>query len=277
MPELVLHLQWVTLPDLVDRDDFTVRLLDLLQLTKSTRSGTLRQQYWKQNAHLVELRLTFVLGGELVANHIWIRRDKLLSSKGYIVRLHLRSITIKQDPGKSLSVTMASIVSRSRLSKTFEHDPGVDLEYYDSDVINCGPLTISDYGNLERRVNEAKESIERITDEERINGIKFYSQILLLRNKCYFFPATSWTGQDVKDWFALIGFAAVDPAPEFDNQLSGELLLNLNASKLFTEGNWTLLEKKYEAYCEGLKLKAECPQLLIKKLRSYSSMRNLLV
>ena len=169
---------------------------------------------------------------------------------------------------------MASKVSRSRLSKIFEHDPGVDLEFYDSDVLNCGPLTISDYEKLAEKVNEAKESIGSITDEGRIDGINFYSQILLLRNKCYFFPTTSWTGQDVKDWFEHIGFTPVSPSAEFENQLSGRLLLYSDALKVFTEDDWTLLLSKYSAYCQ--KLQTECPDLRVKELRKIYKVTKLL-
>ena len=84
-------------------------------------------------------------------------------------------------------------------------------------------------------------------------------------DKCYFFPTTSWTGQDVKDWFTLIGLAF--DSPDADNQLSGRLLLYSDALKVFTEENWSLLLKRYLAYC--LRLQTECPELNIKELRKF--------
>ena len=61
----------MTLLDLVDRDDLAVRLLDLLQLTeKVPEAGLCDDGVGGKDAHLVQLGLTLVLGGELAADHL---------------------------------------------------------------------------------------------------------------------------------------------------------------------------------------------------------------
>lgn len=67
----VLHLQGVALEDLVDRDDLTVRLLDLFELTKEVPEAGLGDDgVWRKDAHLVELGLTLVFRGELAADDL---------------------------------------------------------------------------------------------------------------------------------------------------------------------------------------------------------------
>ena len=161
---------------------------------------------------------------------------------------------------------MAAILNRIALSEIFGYDPGADLEFHlKSGVVNCGPLTISAYKKLAEEVDKIQEGLASITEGWRSNSIRLYGPMFLCRDKCYFFPTTSWIGQDVKDWFEHIGFTPVSPAAEFDDQLSGRLLLESDALKVFTEDDWTLLLEKYSAYCK--RLKAHWPELEVKKLR----------
>ena len=154
---------------------------------------------------------------------------------------------------------------RYELVEIFGYGPGSDLIIHWSGVFMCESLTISAYKKLAEEVDKVQEGLSSITEVWRSNSIRYFGPMLLCRDKCYFFPTTSWTGQDVKDWFEHIGFTPKSPAVEFDSQLSGRLILESDALKVFTEDDWTLLLEKYSAYC--IRLKAHWPELRVKKLR----------
>ena len=156
---------------------------------------------------------------------------------------------------------MAAILNRTRFSKIFGCDPGADIDVdLESYVVDCGPLTISAFTQLKEKVAEAQK-----TDIGRLNGYKMYAPFFGDEGKPYFFPDVSWTSEDVIEWFEHIQYTPVSPSAEFDNQLSGRLILYLDALKVFTEDDWNLLLKKYSAYCQ--RLQTECPDLSVKELR----------
>ena len=158
--------------------------------------------------------------------------------------------------------------SGSTLFKIYEYDlRGFKLLIdVGSNVGSCSSsLTIASYKEFVRKVVEAQESLESITDEWRKKAIRRISPMIPDLDMCYFFPAGWWDAQDVLDWFTLIDFTPVSPAADFSNKLTAHLILQSNALDLFTEDDWTLLREKYSAYCK--KLKAHWPELKVKKLR----------
>ena len=155
---------------------------------------------------------------------------------------------------------MAAILNRIRFSEIFGFDPGADIDVdLESYVVDCGPLTISAFTQLKEKVAEAQK-----TDIGRLNGYKMFAPFFGDEGKPYFFPDVSWTSEDVIEWFTLIDFT-------FDadlSQLSGQLLLNSDATKLFTEADWDRLLRKYSEYYRKLPY----AESRVKNFRTYSSM-----
>ena len=142
---------------------------------------------------------------------------------------------------------------------------------YFSGVVNCWPLTISDYEKLLENIARAKSTLDSITDEMRKSDVEHYSRKFSGVDKCYFFPDISWTAKDILDWFKHIQFTPASPTIDFESQLSAQLILHWNALKLFTKDDWSLLLERYLTYCQ--KLKTYCPKLTVRSLRTLEELR----
>ena len=163
-------------------------------------------------------------------------------------------------------------VPRNTFFELFGCDPGADLLIHKrSGVVNCWPLTIKEYEKLEAKIAEAYSSLDRITDEDCKKDIQFYGKLFQCRDKLYFFPAASWTTENVLEWFAHINFTPIHPSAHFENQLTGQSIIHSNSLKLFNKRDWRQLMEKYSIYCQ--RLKTHWRGLVVKTFRKPDDVR----
>ena len=117
--------------------------------------------------------------------------------------------------------------------------------------IDCVDITIQEYRDLcDIVLNEfGKENTEdRISELYEFKS--FFNKALL--SNCHFTPSSSWTKQDVLDWFELIGFTPQVLSKKYDSLLCGKAILHGNPLRLFSEEDWNDLVDKYREYTRRL-------------------------
>ena len=117
--------------------------------------------------------------------------------------------------------------------------------------INCVDITIQEYRDLcDIVINEySKQNTLERTIELSTFLVLFHMS--LIRN-CHFTPSSSWTKQDVLDWFELIGFTPQVLSKKFESLLCGKAILHGNPLRLFSEEDWNDLVDKYREYTRRL-------------------------
>ena len=117
--------------------------------------------------------------------------------------------------------------------------------------VECKDISIQTYREICLLLKaELEKKLEPSRMKDLYTFIPLFDEAKL--ENCHFTPSLSWTGKDVLDWFALIGFVPQKPSGDYDRLLNGKALLMGDTNALFPKEDWKALDLKYRGYVKRL-------------------------